>query len=403
MKKSIKENYNATIKACFTAYIIQAIVNNFISLLFVIYQRDYLMPLSQITLLITINFTLQLVIDSLSAVFIDKIGYRTSILIAHASTVLGLILLSFLPEVMPSHFSGLLIAVSVYAVGGGLIEVLISPIVEACPTENKESVMSLLHSFYNWGSAFVIIFTTLFLSLFGTSSWKTLALLWALIPLLNGILFTKVPIVPLIEDGKGGMKIRELLRDRMFWVFALMMLAAGASEHSVGQWASTIAEKGLNISKTLGDLLGPALFALAQGTARLSYSRHSNKIKLENAMLFSALLCILSYLILILSPSPVFSLASIALIGFAVGIMWPGTFSLSQKHLSRGGTAMFALLALFGDMGCSTGPTVAGFVASSAGEDLKKGVTASLVFPSLMAILILIILSAEKKSKETSQ
>ena len=298
---------------------------------------------------------------------------------------------------MPSHFLGLLIAVSVYAVGGGLVEVLISPIVEACPTDNKESVMSLLHSFYNWGSAFVIIFTTLFLKIFGSSSWKALALLWALIPLLNGILFTQVPIATLVEDERGGMKIRELLKNKMFWVFAFMMLAAGASEHSVGQWASTIAEKGLNISKTLGDLLGPALFALAQGTARLTYARHSNKLKLENAMLFSAILCVISYLILILSPSPVFSLLAMALIGFAVGVMWPGTFSLSSKKLSRGGTAMFALLALFGDMGCSAGPTVAGFVASSMGEDLKKGVTASLIFPSLMAIMILIILKTEKK------
>lgn len=397
MKTSIKENYNTTIKACFVAYIIQAIVNNFISLLFVIYQRDYGMPLSQITLLITINFTLQLVIDSLSAVFIDKIGYRPSIIIAHAASALGLVLLSFLPDVMPSHFWGLLIAVSVYAVGGGLVEVLISPIVEACPTDNKESVMSLLHSFYNWGSAFVIIFTTLFLKVFGSGSWKTLAILWALIPILNGILFTQVPIATLVEDERGGMKIKELLRNRMFWIFALMMLAAGASEHSVGQWASTIAEKGLNISKTLGDLLGPALFALAQGTARLTYAKHSNKIRLKNAMLFSAVLCVISYLILILSPFPVLSLIGMAMIGFAVGVMWPGTFSLSSKKLSRGGTAMFALLALFGDMGCSTGPTVAGFVASSMGEDLKKGVTASLIFPSLMAIMILIILKTEKK------
>lgn len=391
MKKTSGPNYNATIRACFVAYIIQAIVNNFVSLLFVIYQRDYGMPLSQITLLITINFTLQLCIDSASALFIDRIGYRASILIAHAASVLGLVLLAFLPDLMSSHFIGLLIAVSVYAIGGGLIEVLISPIVEACPTDNKASAMSLLHSFYNWGSAGVIVFTTLFLKVFGNESWKALAILWALVPFVNGIIFTRVPIATLVKDERGGMKISELLRCRIFWVFALMMMCSGASEHSVGQWASTIAEKGLNISKTLGDLTGPAIFAVMQGLARITYARHGEKHRLDKLMLSSALLCICSYLLLILSGNPIFSLLGMAVTGFAVGIMWPGTFSLSSARLERGGTAMFALLALFGDMGCAAGPTLAGFVANSNGENLKLGVAASLLFPLLMSMLLIYI------------
>lgn len=400
MKKTAGPDYNKTIKACFTAYIIQAIVNNFVSLLFVIYQRDYSMPLSQITFLITINFTLQLLIDSLSAVFVDKIGYRTSILIAHGASALGLILLGFLPDIMGSHFVGLLIAISVYAVGGGLVEVLISPIVEACPTENKESVMSLLHSFYNWGSAGVIVFTTLFLKVFGSSSWKILALIWALIPLVNGIVFTRVPIAPLVKDEKGGMKIHELLKNKLFWILALMMLCSGASEHAVGQWASTLAEKGLNISKTLGDLLGPALFAILQGTARLAYARKGKKYNLEHLMLISTILAILSYLLIILSSKPILSLVGMAGVGFSVGIMWPGTFSVSSKRLERGGTAMFALLALFGDLGCSAGPTLTGLVANSYGENLRFGMAVAIVFPSLMTILLIALLKKNNiKSK----
>ncbi len=397
MKKSLSLTYNSTIKACFVAYIIQAIVNNFVSLLFVIYQRDYSMPLSQITLLITVNFSLQLIIDSLSAVFIDKIGYRASILIAHGSTLLGLILLSVLPNILPSPFIGLLIAISIYAVGGGLVEVLISPIVEACPTDNKESVMSLLHSFYNWGSAGVIVFTTLFLNIFGQESWRILACLWALIPLINGIVFTKVPIAPLIEDEKGGMKIHELLKNKLFWIFAFMMLASGASEHACGQWASTICEKSLNISKTLGDLLGPAIFAFLQGTARLTYAKKGGKKRLDHLMLLSAIFAVSAYLILVFSSNPIISLLAMASIGFGVGIMWPGTFSLSSENLPRGGTAMFAFLALFGDMGCSLGPTVTGFVASLFNDNLKIGIAGSLIFPLLMVILLLVLIRRRKK------
>ncbi len=390
-------NYDGTIKACFVAYIVQAIVNNFVPLLFLILQKEYGIPLSQITLLITINFTLQLFIDWASAIFIDRIGYRASVLIAHFSASIGLVMLSFLPDIMPSHFAGLLIAVLFYAVGGGLIEVLISPIVEACPTDNKASTMSLLHSFYNWGSAAVIIITTLFLKLFGNMNWKVLAILWALTPLLNGVIFTKVPLATLVEDDEG-MKIFELFRNKTFWFFVILMMSSGASEQSVGQWASTIAEKGLSISKTLGDLAGPALFAIMQGTSRTVYAKYGNKISLNKLMLYSALLCILSYLLLILSRNPVFSLIGMAIIGFAVGIMWPGTFSLSSAALKRGGTAMFALLALAGDLGCSAGPTLAGFVANHFGENLKLGVAASLIFPILMAILLM--LGSKKKSRD---
>ncbi len=390
-------NYDGTIKACFVAYIVQAIVNNFVPLLFLILQKEYGIPLSQITLLITINFTLQLFIDWASAIFIDRIGYRASVLIAHFSASIGLVMLSFLPDIMPSHFAGLLIAVLFYAVGGGLIEVLISPIVEASPTDNKASTMSLLHSFYNWGSAAVIIITTLFLKLFGNMNWKVLAILWALIPLLNGVIFTKVPLATLVEDDEG-MKIFELFRNKTFWFFVILMMCSGASEQSVGQWASTIAEKGLSISKTLGDLAGPALFAIMQGTSRTVYAKYGNKISLNKLMLYSALLCILSYLLLILSRNPVFSLIGMAIIGFAVGIMWPGTFSLSSAALKRGGTAMFALLALAGDLGCSAGPTLAGFVANHFGENLKLGVAASLIFPILMAILLM--LGSKKKSRD---
>ncbi len=389
MRKGTAISYNGTIKAFFVAYIVQAVVNNFVPLLFLILQKEYGIPLSQITMLITINFTLQLLIDWASAVFIDRIGYRASVLIAHFSAALGLVMLAFLPEIMPSHFAGLLISVLLYAVGGGLIEVMISPIVEACPTDNKASTMSLLHSFYNWGSAGVIIITTILLRVLGSASWKLLAILWALIPIINGIIFTRVPIASLVEDDEG-MTISELFRNKAFWFFVVLMMCSGASEQSVGQWASTIAEKGLSISKTLGDLAGPALFAIMQGTSRTLYAKCGNRIKLQNLMLYSAVLCIASYLLLIISKNPVFSLIGMAITGFAVGIMWPGTFSLSSASLKRGGTAMFALLALAGDLGCSAGPTLAGMVASLTGDNLKTGIAASIIFPVLMATMLLI-------------
>ena len=382
--------YKHTVRACFVGYVVQAIVNNFAPLLFLTFQAQYGIPLSQITVLITVNFALQLIVDFVSAFFIDKIGYRVSIVAAHAFAAAGLVLMTVLPEIMPSPFAGLLIAVMCYAVGGGLLEVLVSPIVEACPTDNKEQAMSLLHSFYCWGSVAVVGLSTLFFALFGTRSWRYLALMWAAVPLANAFVFSKVPIAPLIGDGEKGLSIKELFKNKMFWIFMLLMLCSGASEQAVSQWASTFAERGLGVSKTIGDLTGPMLFSVLMGLSRLIYGKFGGRIKLDSIMLGSGVLCIISYLIITLTGSSVLGLCGVALCGLSVGIMWPGTFSKASASIKGGGTAMFALLALCGDLGCSGGPTFAGMMASRFGDNLKIGMLCAIVFPAVLSLIVLI-------------
>ena len=385
----MKKNYQNTMYACFTGYIVQAIVNNFVPLLFLTFEKTYQIPLSQITMLITINFGIQLIIDLLSASFVDKIGYRASAVMAHIFSAAGLLSLVILPELFPSAFAGLLTAVVIYAVGGGLIEVLISPIIESCPTDNKEKAMSLLHSFYCWGHVGVVLLSTCFFKFIGIEHWKILACLWAVIPIVNAVVFTKVPIASLIEEGEQGLSMGELFKNKLFWILMLMMMCAGASEQAVSQWASTFAEMGLHVSKTAGDLAGPMLFALLMGSARAFYGKFGDKINLKKFMTGSSVLCILSYLIISLSPSPVFSLIGCGICGLSVGIMWPGTFSMASASIRNGGTALFALLALAGDLGCSGGPTLVGAVSSMLSENLKLGILAGVVFPVLLVIGIL--------------
>ena len=381
-----KNNYQLTMYACFIGYIVQAIVNNFLPLLFVTFQKTYSIPLTQITLLITLNFGIQLVIDMLSAGFVDKIGYRASAIIAHVCSAAGLVLLTVLPGAFPDPFAGILIAVFIYAIGGGLIEVLISPILEACPTDNKEKAMSLLHSFYCWGHVGVVLISTLFFTLFGIENWKILAVCWAVVPAVNIILFAKAPIYSLHEEGETGLTLKQLFTRKIFWVMMLMMLCAGASEQAVRQWASTFAEQGLGVSKTIGDLAGPMSFAALMGLSRLLYGKFGDKLDLDKFMRMSCLLCIAAYLCISLVPLPAVGLVGCAVCGFSVGIMWPGTFSKASAAVKGGGTALFAMLALAGDVGCSGGPTLAGFISGCFNGELRAGILAAIVFPVLLLI-----------------
>lgn len=381
-----KNEYNKTIRSCFVAYIVQAIVNNFVPLLFLTFQRTYDIPLSQITMLITFNFGVQLLVDLLSVSFVDRLGYRFCMVLAHILSAAGLIFLTVLPEILPSAFAGILIAVMIYAIGGGLLEVLVSPVVESCPSDNKEKAMSMLHSFYCWGHVGVVLISTVFFSAFGITNWKILAVLWAIVPLVNAAAFTKVPLRSLMEEGETGLSLKELLTMKTFWILLVMMICAGASEQGVSQWASTLAEKGLGITKTAGDLAGPMAFAVLMGASRAFYGKYGDRISLNRFMVLSSLLCIASYLGISLLGMPQLSLVCCALCGLSVGIMWPGTFSKAAAALPKGGTAMFALLALGGDVGCSGGPTLVGFVSELAGGNLKKGILAGVIFPVLLLI-----------------
>lgn len=388
-------SYRHTRYASYLGYITQAIVNNFAPLLFVTFQQSFQIPLSQITTLITANFLIQLAVDLLASKFVDRIGYRPCVVAAHFLSAAGIAGLAVFPSLFASPYGGLFAAMALYAVGGGLLEVLISPIVEACPTENKSAAMSLLHSFYCWGHAGVVILSTVFFSLAGIGSWRILAFLWALAPLCNAFFFSRVPIATLTENGES-LSFRRLFSSKLFWIFALLMVCSGASEQALSQWSSAFAESGLSVSKTVGDLAGTCVFALLMGLSRLFYARKSGSISLLPFMVGSGVLCIISYLLAALSPWPVLGLLGCGLCGLSVGILWPGTFSLASAAFPRGGTALFALLALAGDLGCSSGPTVTGLVAEAAQGRLQTGLLVALVFPVLL-LVGLVLYSRMKK------
>ncbi len=390
---AVKNDFRHTVRACYAGYITQAAVNNFAPLLFLTFQREYGIPLTQIGMLITINFFTQLMTDLLSAKFADRIGYRKCAVGAHIFAAVGLLGLGIFPEIFPTPFMGLIAAVILYAVGGGLIEVLVSPIVEACPGDAKSGAMSLLHSFYCWGQVLTVLVSTLFFRIFGIDDRIWLALIWAVIPALNAVYFCFVPINPITEEGVG-LSAGQLFRDRRFLLLMLLMVCAGASELAVSQWASAFAESALHVSKTVGDIAGPCAFAVLMGTARAVYGKNSEKIPLRKMMAGSAALCIVTYLMISLSPSPAVSLAGCALCGMSVGILWPGTFSLASKTIPEGGTAMFAYLALAGDLGCLAGPEV---VSLLSGNGLKTGILAAVIFP---VIMLTGVLAAVKKAAD---
>lgn len=395
----LKLGYNHTIAASCIGYVTQAIVNNFVTLLFLIFQSQYGIDIEKITLLIAVNFTVQLLVDFLSAKFVNKIGYRKCIIAAHIFAALGIGGLAVFPSVLPSPYIGLLFSVILYAIGGGLTEVLISPIVEACPTNNKSSVMSMLHSFYCWGSVAVIAISTLFFYYFGKEKWQILALLWTLIPLFNAFFFSKVPIEQLTEEG-DEMPVRELASQKIFWVLIVLIFVSGASELAMSQWASSFAEKGLGISKTAGDLMGPCLFSVLMGSSRLFYAKYSDKINLLGFIAGSGIVCIISYLTAAFSPSPVIALAGCGLCGLSVGVLWPGVFSIASAKFPKGGTALFALMALAGDLGCSSGPALVGIVSGAFGENLKAGLCSAVIFPVLLIIFAQILKKNHIESKE---
>ena len=391
-------NYNHTLVACFIGYIVQAIVNNFLPLLFLTFNKTYGIPLSKITALITINFCIQMLIDLLSAKFVDKIGYRASAIIAHLFSAIGFLLLTILPDIMSDAFAGILISVAFYAVGGGLLEVIISPITEACPTENKEKAMSMLHSFYCWGHVGVVLLSTLFFYFFGISNWKYMALIWMLVPLFNLIFFSLVPINHLIAENETGLTIKELFKNKLFWLTILLMICAGASEQGVSQWCSTFAELGLGVSKTLGDLMGPMFFAICMGSSRAIYGKYGDKLNLQRFMVYSTILCIFSYLLISLCPISFIGLLGCGICGFSVGIMWPGTFSLGSSRIKNGGTLMFALYALAGDIGCSGGPTLVGLMTSTLDDNMKLGILCGIIFPIAMLLGLFLLTIGSRRS-----
>lgn len=385
----MRKNYRKTLLACYLGFITQAITANFAPLLFLKFHTDYHITLGKIALIPTAFFLTQLLIDVFCARFVDAIGYRRSVVISEIASGLGLAGLAFIPELFADPFVGILLCVVVYAIGSGLIEVLASPIVEACPFEHKDAVMSLLHSFYCWGAVGVIVLSTLFFALFGMERWRVLACIWALIPLYNIYNFATCPIERLTEEGKG-MSIGTLFKTPLFWLAIVLMVCAGASELSMAQWASAYTEAALGFSKTLGDLVGPCLFAVMMGVSRVIYGKFGAKLELNRFMLGSGILCLCCYLLASLSANPVWGLIGCVLCGFSVGIMWPGTISITSPRLPQGGTALFALLAMAGDLGGAFGPSLVGAATQRAGDDLRIGMLAGSIFPLVLIAALLL-------------
>ncbi len=389
------KNYKKTLAACYLGLITQAIAANFAPLLFLKFHSGYGIPLGKIALISSVFFITQLITDVLCAKFADRIGYRQCAVAAEICSATGLVGLAFLPEILPDPFVGIIASVVVYAVGSGLIEVLGSPIVEACPFENKDAVMSLLHSFYCWGSVGVILISTIFFAVFGIESWKWLACIWAVIPLYNVYNFAVCPIEKLTDDGEG-MKMSGLLRMPLFWLAIILMICAGASELSMAQWASAYSEAALGLSKAAGDLAGPCMFAVTMGISRAIYGKYGSKLNLMKFMLGSGCLCLMCYIAASLSDSPALGLAGCIVCGFSVGIMWPGTISICSERIPTGGTAMFALLAMAGDLGGSLGPGLVGSIAQSANDNLQRGMLVGCVFPLVLIISLLLLKSARR-------
>ncbi|MBQ9162218.1 MAG: MFS transporter [Clostridia bacterium] len=384
---SIRNSYTHTKYASYIGYVTQAIINNFPPLLFVYFSNNYSLPLSQISLIVALNFAVQIAVDLIGAAVIDKIGYRPCVIFAHLMSGVGLIMLGILPNTLQNPYVGIIIATVCSAIGGGLLEVIISPIIEACPFKNKRSAMSFLHSFYCWGHVFVVLGSTAFFVFVGIDSWIWLAMAWAAIPLLNAVYFALVPIHELDSSAPDGEPKRAggFLKTRIFWLFMLLMLCAGASELAMSQWASAFAETGLGVSKTVGDLMGPCMFAILMGTARVLYAKISEKLGATRYMCLCCGLCVVGYLLAALSPHPALGLVGCGLCGYAVGAMWPGTYTMAAQKC-YGGTALFALLAFAGDIGCSLGPSVIGVVADLNGGQLQYGMLVATVFPIILAL-----------------
>lgn len=395
----MQKNYKKTLLACYLGFITQAITANFAPLLFWNFHENYYrIPLGKIALIPLAFFLTQLIVDALCARYVDKIGYRKAIIASQVAAGLGLIGLAFLPDLFSDPFIGVIISVIIYAIGSGLIEVLCSPIVEACPFDHKEKVMSLLHSFYCWGSLGVVLFSTLFFFAFGIENWKIVSCVWALVPLLNIYNFATCPIEHLVEEGKG-MTIGQLCKTPVFWVSVVLMACAGASELAMAQWASAYAESALQLSKTLGDLAGPCMFAITMGISRVLYGKYGEKVDLTVYMMGCGVLCLVCYVLASMTANPVWGLVGCIVCGFSVGIMWPGTLSISSARLPMGGTALFALLAMAGDLGGALGPSVVGYVTQAAGDNLKAGLQLGCIFPIGLIVGLLIMRRMAKKTK----
>ncbi len=401
LQKTLK-NFKLTRFGCYICFIIQAIIINFPPVLFLIFSNSYSIPLSKITLLVIINFVCQFVMDSLSALFSSKLNYRVMVLTANVFSTAGLILLGILPDILPDPYIGLVIATLICAIGSGLIEVMGNPIMQSCPKEKEGFSMGLLHSFYAWGHLGTILVSTFFLLTFGEESWRIMSFIWALVPTANIVIFLFAPIEQPSPEMEKTSSLSSLAKTEMFWLFIFLMLLAGACEQGIAQWASAFAETALLTTaipkesvKLIGDLLGPCFFALTMAISRMVYPKICERLDLRKTMILSSSLCAVCYISAGLSQDPFIALIGCGICGLSVGIMWPGTLDLAAKSCTFVGTALFAMLSLAGDVGCTTGPALVGFAADALGGDLKTGLLLGAILPILLVLALIFFKSTK--------
>ena len=390
----MKLTFKHTKLACYLGYIVSAMINNFTPLLFVIFQTVFKIKMWQLSRLIPLNCGTQMTVDFLGAKFADKVGYRKMAVTANILCVSGLIILGALTRII-NPYTAILIATVTMAVSSGLLEVIVSPIIAAIPSDETSGSMSLLHSFYSWGQVLTVLVSTLFFVMFGKNNWNMLCFLWTVIPVISGALFLKVPINS-YTDEKIKVPMRKLFKVKIFWVFLILMLCAGAAELGMAQWASLFAETALHVSKTVGDLFGPCSFAVAMGIGRVMYAKFSQKLNILNYIIFCSFLCTISYVMAALSPNSFLSLLGCTLCGFSVGVMWPGVLSMASVKCPEGGTALFGLLAFSGDIGCFAGPNFIAAVSEKVtvnGSALKGGILFCAIFPLVMIIFTYVLKS----------
>ena len=389
--------------AGYIGYLTQALIINFPPLLFITFINTYDISISMISTLIGTSFIVQLLVDAFAAKFSTKLNLRKTMITALILASVGISSYAFLPDIMPSPFIGLFISTLISSIGAGFVEVLVSPIIEACPTDGKSAAMSILHSFYAWGHAGIIILSTIFFKLVGLDHWRLLACMWAVIPLIGMLAFSVVPIYKLAidaDDGALAKRHKPAWRSGIFIVFFVIMVCAGAAEQAMAQWASTFAESGLGVQKEIGDILGPCAFGLFMGVSRVIYAKFSHIFDLRNYIFYSSIVCVFAYLVAAISPSPILSLIGCALCGLSSGMMWPGTYSLATSRIPNMGMQVFALLALGGDLGCALGPAAAGWIAEFFGNDLKIAFAISAIFPLIIVFLLLLyVRNRKEKSK----
>ena len=358
------QSYKSTIAACYIGSFVQAIIVNTTPILFIPLREQFGLTFQQMGLLVLINFISQVGCDILFSNAIDKYGFRRFVVAAHGLAVVGLVLFAASPLLFDRPFAGFVTATIIFSGSGGLLELLLSPIVNAIPTDEKAGAMSVLHSFYSWGQAAVILLTTVLLFVFGRAWWQWIILIWTLVPLFNFFFLMRVPFAPNVpEEQRQGMD-KILLKP--FFIAALATILCGAAaELCISQWASAYLEEAMRLPKVVGDVGGVCLFAVMMGVGRLFYGMYGKKINVSLMMLIGTVGAAACYITVALSGTAVLSLLACGLCGLCVSLLWPGTLVVASEHYPLAGAWMFAILAA-GDIGASAGPWLMGVVAEQA-------------------------------------